>query len=60
MAASAHTFVVIADDSKESTYLGEKVNCVGKIEGQPLPLSMLSIYRGFSLGSRPSVILCAA
>lgn len=25
MAASAHTFVVIADDSKQSAHLGEKV-----------------------------------
>lgn len=25
MAASAHTFVVIADDSKQSKHLGEKV-----------------------------------
>lgn len=25
VAASAHTFVVIADDSKQSAYLGEKV-----------------------------------
>lgn len=26
VAASAHTFIVIADDSKQSTHLGEKVN----------------------------------
>ena len=26
VAASANTFVVIADDSKQSTYLGEKVS----------------------------------
>ena len=26
VAASAHSFVVIADDSKRSTHLGEKVN----------------------------------
>ena len=32
VAASANTFVVIADDSKQSTYLGEKVSCITNCE----------------------------
>lgn len=33
VAASAHTFVVIADDSKQSAYLGEKVKICNALYG---------------------------
>ena len=38
VAASAHTFVVIADDSKQSSYLGEKVNVAAQQDLVHVPL----------------------